>query len=148
MSNPQIVELVLEGSIPSKKNSRINTSDGKSFPSKDFVQWQKSALTQVRMQTQKRFYNPVSLEVIIYFATDARADLDNKLTSILDMLVEGMLLRDDKWQEVPMIAVQAAYRPKKAGAFIRLTELESDVMGAELEAVRAKRKPRNKLMVK
>jgi Holliday junction resolvase RusA-like endonuclease len=148
MSNPLIVELRLEGSIPSKKNSRINTRDGLSFPSKDFSNWQKSALTQVRMQTKHRFFKPVSLEVIVYFATDARADLDNKLTSILDMLVEGMVLRDDKWQEVPMISVQAAYRPKKAGAFIRLTELPADVMGAELEAVRAKRRPRNKLMVK
>lgn len=142
MSNPLIVELVLDGSIPSKKNSRINTSEGKSFPSKDFTQWQKTALTQVRMQTQKRFYNPASIEVIIYFATDAKADLDNKLTSILDMLVEAMVLRDDKWQQVPMIALQAEYRPRKAGAFIRLTELASDVMGAELEAVRAKRKPK------
>jgi len=148
MSNPLIVELVLDGSVPSKKNSRINTKDGKSFPSKAFADWQNDALKQVRIQTQKRFYKPVSLEVIIYFATDTRADLDNKLTSILDMLVEGMVLRDDKWQEVPMIAVQAAFRPKKAGAFVRLTELESDVMGAELEAVRAKRKPRKKLMVK
>lgn len=144
MSNPLTVEIRLEGSIPSKKNSRINTKDGLSFPSKDFVQWQKDALTQVRMQTQKRFFNPVSLEVIIYFASDARADLDNKLTSILDMLVEGLVLRDDKWQEVPMIALQAAYRPKKAGAFIRLTELPPDIMGAELEAVRAKRRPRKR----
>lgn len=52
-----------------------------------------------------------------------KADLDNRLTSILDMLVEALILRDDKWQDVPLIAVQAEYRKKEPGAFIRITEL-------------------------
>lgn len=124
MSNPKTVELVLTGSVPSKKNSRINRGDGKSFPSKKFVQWQVDALKQVRLQTHERFYAPVQAEVIIYFATLARADLDNRLTSILDMLVEGLVLRDDKWQDVPLMKVQAEYRKNQPGAFIRLTEVD------------------------
>lgn len=118
-----MIELVLEGSVPSKKNSRINRGDGMSFPSKAFVDWQIEALKQVRRQTRQRFYVPVSVEVIIYFGTNIRADLDNRLTSILDMLVEGLVLRDDKWQDVPLIAVQAEYRKRKPGAFVRITEL-------------------------
>lgn len=117
------VELILDGSVPSKKNSRINRGDGKSFPSKKFMQWQSDAITQIRMQSRVRFYKPVKLEVIIYFATLTRADLDNRLTSILDMLVEAMMLRDDKWQDVPLIIVQAEHRPRKPGAFIRITEM-------------------------
>lgn len=124
MSNPKTVELVLEGSTPSKKNSRINRGDGKSFPSKKFVQWQEDALTQVRIQTRERFYKPVAIEVIIYFATLTRADLDNRLTSILDMLVEALVLRDDKWQDVPLMKVQAEHRPRNPGAFIRITEVD------------------------
>lgn len=124
MSNLVTVELVLEGSIPSKKNSRINRGDGVSFPSKKFIQWQNDALRQIRMQSRHRFFKPVSAEVIIYFGTNGRADLDNRLTSILDMLVEGLMLRDDKWQDVPLIQVQAEYRKKHPGAFIRLTEIE------------------------
>ena len=142
MSPQKIVELVLEGSTPSKKNSRINRGDGMSFPSKKFADWQTYALQQVRVQTRERFYNPVSIEVIIYFGTDARADLDNRLTSILDMLVEGLVLRDDKWQDIPMIQLQAEYRPRKPGAFIRITELPPDILGPELAAARAKRKTR------
>lgn len=124
MSNPQIVELTLEGSVPSKKNSRINRRDGVSFPSTKFIQWQKDAIKQVLIQSRHRFYKPVSLELIVYFGTNIRADLDNRLTSILDMLVEALILRDDKWQDVPLIKVQADYRKNKPGAFIRLTELE------------------------
>lgn len=123
MLNQKTVELTLSGGVPSKKNSRINRGDGKSFPSKKFVQWQDDALNQVRLQTRQRFYVPVQIEVIIYFATLARADLDNRLTSILDMLVEGLVLRDDKWQDVPLMKVQAEHRPRAPGAFIRITEM-------------------------
>jgi Holliday junction resolvase RusA-like endonuclease len=119
-----MIELVLEGSVPSKKNQRINRGDGVSFPSKKFIQWQGDALKQVRIQTRQRFYVPVSVEVIIYFGTKVRADLDNRLTSILDMLVEALVLRDDKWQDVPRIAVQAEYRKGSPGAFVRISELE------------------------
>lgn len=141
----KIAEIVLAGSIPSKKNSRINRGDGMSFVSKAFKDWQNEALVEVRRQCRQRFLQPVSLEVIIYFSTDTRADLDNRLTSILDMLVEGMTLPDDKWQNVPLIKLQGEYRPRKPGAFIRITELEPGYLGAELEAARQKRKPKRPL---
>jgi len=123
MSNPQIVELTLEGNVPSKKNSRINRGDGMSFPSKKYVEWELDALKQTRLQTKVRFIKPVSIEVIVYFGTNIRADLDNRLTSILDMLVEGLVLKDDKWQDVPLMQAQAEHRPRNPGAFIRITEL-------------------------
>ena len=119
-----MIELVLEGSVPSKKNQRINRGDGVSFPSKKFVQWQSDALRQVRIQTRQRFLVPVGVEVIIYFGTKVRSDLDNRLSSILDMLVEALVLPDDKWQDVPRIAIEAEYRKGQPGAFIRLTEIE------------------------
>lgn len=121
MLNPKIVELVLEGNVPSKKNSRINTSSGRSFPSKNYSDWEAASIQQVRLQTRHRFFEPVHIEAIIYFGTLGRADLDNRLTSILDMLVEALVIRDDKWQDVPALAVQAEHRPQKPGAFIRIT---------------------------
>lgn len=123
MLNQKIVELTLRGNIPSKKNSRVNLSSGVSVPNNKFVQWQNDAIKQVRMQTRQRFFAPVSIELIVYFGTLGRADLDNRLTSILDMLVEALVLRDDKWQDVPMMQVQAEYRKKEPGAFLRITEL-------------------------
>jgi Holliday junction resolvase RusA-like endonuclease len=112
------------GAIPSKKNSRINRRDGMSFPSRDFTLWQKDALKQIRRQTRHRFLSPVAVEVIIYFGSLGRADLDNRLTSILDMLVEALVIKDDKWRLVPQMAIQADYRKNDPGAFIRLTEVE------------------------
>lgn len=123
MSSPKTVELQLEGNVPSKKNSRAFTRTGISVPNNKFIQWQNDALKQVRAQTRERFLKPVSVEVIVYFGTRGRADLDNRLTSILDMLVESLVLRDDKWQDVPLMKAQAEHRPRKPGAFIRIEEL-------------------------
>lgn len=142
MQKPRVATITLAGNVPSKKNSRINLKSGVSIPSKDFATWQNDSLKVVRTQTRERFFNPVSMEVIIYFGSDTRADLDNRLTSILDMLVDALVLRDDKWQDVPAIALQAEYRPRNPGAFIRITELPADYLGPELAATRAKRPKR------
>lgn len=117
--------LELEGNVPSKKNSRINTRSGLSLPSKAFEEWQSDAIKQVRIQTRARFYKPVSVEATIYFGTLARADVDNRLTSILDMLVEAFVLKDDKWQDVPQISARGEYRKGKPGATIKIAELEN-----------------------
>lgn len=140
MLNQKIVELRFTGNIPSKKNSRINTSDGRSFPSNKFTQWQNDAIIELRQQTRHRFFNPVSIEVIIYFSTDSRADLDNRLTSLLDMFVEALLLPDDKWQNIPIMKIQAEYRAKKPGAFVRIEEVGDAFFNEDLKLVRAKRK--------
>lgn len=138
------ITILLDGSIPSKKNSRINTRDGKSFPSKDFSKWQNDAMRQVRAQTRQRFYGLVQIELIIYFATLGRADTDNKVTSILDMLVEALVLKDDYWETVARTVYEAAYRPSKPGAFIRITELPPDFLGDEYLAAAAKRDRRKR----
>lgn len=120
-----MIELVLDGNVPSKKNSRVRTKSGSYIPNRNFYDWQNDALKQVSTQAKQIHLTNVSVEVIIYFGTNVRADLDNRLTSILDMLVEGMILRDDKWQDVPQLAVQAEYRKGAPGAFIRITELQN-----------------------
>lgn len=140
-----LIELVLDGSVPSKKNSRINTKDGKSFPSTKFTQWQSDTLKQVRAQTRQRFYGHVQIELILYFATLGKADTDNKVTSILDMLVEALVLKDDYWESVARTVYEAAYRPGNGGAFIRITELPPDFLGAEYLAAAAKRDRRKRL---
>lgn len=138
MSNQKTVELVFNGTIPSKKNSRINLKSGVSIPNNKFVQWQDDAIVELRRQTRHRFFKPVSMEVVIYFGTVGKADLDNKVTSLLDMFTEALLLADDKWQHVPIMKVQAEYRAGKPGAFVRLEELPDDYLGEEYAAAVAK----------
>ena len=118
-----MLKLELVGNIPSKKNQRINLRSGISIPSAKFTEWQTDALWQVRQQTRQRIFEPVAIDVTLYFATMRRADLDNRITSILDMLVEGLVLADDDWQHVPQITARAQYRKGEPGATVIITEL-------------------------
>lgn len=145
MLNQKTVELVLDGTIPSKKNSRVNTPDGKSFPSTKFTQWQNDAIVEVRRQSRHRFFGLVQIELILYFGTLGKADTDNKVTSILDMLVAAMMLKDDYWESVARTTYEAAYRPGKSGAFVRITQLPDDFLGEEYLAAAAKRDRRKRL---
>ena len=119
-----MLELVLDGNVPSKKNSRTNTRTGRSFPSKNFTEWQENAMKEVRVQTRARFYEPVRVDVVIYYGTLAEADSDNRLTSILDMLVACFVLPKDSWQRVPRGSFDSVYRKGKPGAYIKITETE------------------------
>lgn len=133
------LEIVLTGNIPSKKNSRIHTRTGVSLPNKAFYDWQTEAMKQVRFQTRERFLGVVQIELIIYFATLGRADTDNKVTSILDMLVEALVLKDDYWESVARTVYEAAYRQNDPGAFVRITELPYNFLGDEYLAAATKR---------
>lgn len=130
-----MIGLVLEGNVPSKKNSRARTRSGASIPNKRFVQWQESALWQVRAQTRQRFLMPVQVDAIIYFGTHVRADVDNRLTSILDMLVEGVVLPDDAYQNVVSGRAIGVYRKGQPGAFIRIKEIDQAVLESEIEQI-------------
>ena len=120
---PQQLEIVLNGNVPSKKNSRVRTRSGSYIPSKEFADWQVDAMWQVRQQTRERFFKPVCVDVTIIFGRKSKSDLDNRLTSILDMLVEALILRDDRYEYVPQMSARAEYRKNEPGAIIRITEV-------------------------
>lgn len=144
MSQNDIVEIHLEGRVATKKNSRARTAAGDSIPSKDYQDWHKVAMQQVRLQTRQRIYGHVMIEAIIYFGTLGRADTDNKITSILDMLVDAMVLPDDYWESVAKTSYEAAYRPGNPGAFVRITKLPPDFFGQEYLEAAAKRDKRKR----
>lgn len=142
------VSIILAGNVPAKKNSRINRYDGKSFPSRAFSDWQETAIKNVHIQTREHFTGHVMVEFIFYFGTLGRADTDNKVTSILDMLVKAGVLPDDYWESVSKTSYEAAYRPGKPGAFIRITPLPDDFFGVEYKEASAKRDKRKRSVLR
>lgn len=104
----------LTGSISSKKNSRINTvRNGRvlSFPNKSYTQKLKGFIQEIQTQWVGK---PIDVPCIISFEfytphdswskellntgkiTNFKgADIDNKVTSVLDILVTGGFLKDD-----------------------------------------------------
>ena len=88
-------QLTIKGRCPSKKNSRINTRSGRSFPSKKYKEWHEQASWQ--LYTQEKPLNVEHCTVELYFhAPDKRRwDLTNKAESIMDLLVDNGILKDD-----------------------------------------------------
>ena len=109
--------IVITGETPSKKNSRINTRSGRSFPSKRYTDWLDSALFQLVDQIADfrrngkllAFERGLELTVTFYHGDLKRRDSDNQLSSILDMLVDAQVIPDDNWEILPVKHIFDAY---------------------------------------
>ncbi len=91
------MKLVITGRTPSKKNSRINTRSGRSFPSAKYTEWHKDASRQVAGSPALTVPGMIFK---FWLPDNRRTDLNNKAASILDMLVDNGILEDDCWQIV------------------------------------------------
>lgn len=92
--------MVLQGNIPSKKNSRVLAKvRGRmiNVPSKRYKDWHKEATAQLQGELPL-FDKPCRLTVQFWFENNRRTDMDNKLASIVDWLQDIGVLADDRWQ--------------------------------------------------
>ena len=113
----------LSGSVPSKKNSRINTRSGRSFPSKAFTEWHKQAELELQAQGIQSFKKPVRIHADFFFENNIRRDLDNRVTSVLDLFTDLGILEDDRWQCVPEIKITGQLDKGNPHAVIEIKEL-------------------------
>ena len=95
------MNLILKGTVPSKKNSRINLKDGRSFPSKNYTEWHKVQSGELMVwKNQHSINRPFGYTrmVLSFYPRDERiADLTNKAESVMDLLVDNRILKDDNW---------------------------------------------------
>ena len=107
MNNKRECTIILQGETPSKKNSRINTRSGRSFPSKRYVKWHNDAIEQIcKQQMTGKILSigndkQAKLTAVFYHGDYKRRDSDNQLSSILDTLVDAGVLVDDCWSVIP-----------------------------------------------
>ena len=104
------MKITIRGRIPSKKNSRINTRSGRSFPSSKYKAWHKDASLQILnapKQTQK------NVVLTFYMPDNRRCDLTNKAESVMDLLVDNGIFDDDAWQVTGDVHLKSAGIDKK-----------------------------------
>lgn len=130
MSNQKTASLTIKlaTNIPSKKNSRINLRNGISIPSKAYREWHDEAVVMSKIQAAKQDWamkqgDRAKITGIIYCATLRKTDIDNKLSSFLDMIVDANIIPDDNWQTIPEITIKADYRKGQPGAEFVITML-------------------------
>ena len=110
-----VYTIILTGETPSKKNSRINTKSGRSFPNARYMRWHNEAVEQIYALQLKGKIQPIAqnsrvkLTVTFYHGDLKRRDSDNQLSSILDTLVDAGILSDDNWQVIPQKEIFDAY---------------------------------------
>jgi Holliday junction resolvase RusA-like endonuclease len=122
--------ITLQGETPSKKNSRINTRSGRSFPSKRYTEWHSSAMLQIMHQQKQADYSfdveeneTVKLIITFYHGDYRRRDSDNQLSSILDLLVDMGILLDDSWRIVPQKEIIDKYEKDNPHCTIEFRKL-------------------------
>lgn len=91
------MKIIINGSTPSKKNSKIISCFGnrpRLFPSAKYSEWHKNALLQLKGEKVIK-KNKITLTFIA--GDNRKFDLTNKAESIMDTLVDAGLLEDDNY---------------------------------------------------
>lgn len=99
----------MKGHIVSKKNSKqVFVRNGRVIvlPSKAYRIWEDDALWQIKAQRVQPVDGPVSLKMALWAKDLRSSDLENKVSSVQDMLVKAGVLPDDDWKSVPKIEAE------------------------------------------
>lgn len=98
-----LFSMFFEGTIPSKKNSRFVAAKANriiNIPSEKHRAWHKLYFPQVLAKRPDRPLEGVSISFYFAFPDYKRRDTDNAETSILDLLVDASIIKDDNWRVV------------------------------------------------
>lgn len=123
-----MLEITLEGIIPSKKNSKRIVGRGKRMfiiSSKNYLEWEKEKANEIYGQLDEitAITTPVRLSITFSSATKRKWDLSNKVESIQDLFVKVGILEDDNWSIVQELEVSFIPELKKDLAVISISPL-------------------------
>lgn len=106
-----ISNYVLTGETPSKKNSRIGLRNGKNIPSERYQKWKKAKHIELLHQgiLCPPLDKPLTIEFFFHHSDNRTRDTDNQISSILDLLKDAKVIKDDNWQIVKRISAEALY---------------------------------------
>ena len=122
------MRIELKGETPSKKNSRINTRSGRSFPNQRYVKWHDMVVSELHFLIMKKQLEmipkdtQISLTVTFIHGDQKRRDSDNQLSSILDTLVDANILPDDNWKIIPEKHIYDKYEKNNPHCVIEIKE--------------------------
>lgn len=100
------MKFTISGNCPSKKNNRIITFKGNrpfSIPSNNYRKWHDLAMSELMVKRIQRVDNIASIAMTFYPGSKRLGDLDNKASSVLDLLKTRDIIQDDNWHCVPRL---------------------------------------------
>ena len=105
--------LTIPGNTPSQKNRKIisvNRSTGRPFlrTAPKEKAWREMAVLE--LSSQFRGYRvtdyPIDLNIVFWYDSERRHDLDNAASSVMDALVEAGVIEDDAMKFVSCLTLQ------------------------------------------
>ena len=102
------ISFQISSPIPSKKNSRVVLKNGVNIPSREFRSWHRRHIDDLKKIKASHgvFTCPVSVSLGIAFGDRRRRDLDNALTSVMDLVKDSGLIVDDDWVHVTRVCCE------------------------------------------
>lgn len=99
--------LVVKGNVKAKKNNKqmmLNRRTGKMFPMTDpkTTEYMADVVKQLKDQFKgmKITEYPISVQLVFYYPTKHRKDLDNSASTILDCMTKAGVIEDDDVKHV------------------------------------------------
>ncbi|MBQ0111945.1 MAG: RusA family crossover junction endodeoxyribonuclease [Bacteroidales bacterium] len=124
------IKFVIDKETPSKKNSRINLRNGISIPSKRYKDWHDYAAILVVKQKIEQGIEQITssckMQFVFTHGDLRRRDSDNGVSSIMDLLVDCKILKDDNWQIVESYSVKNCYNKGKPCCEIIIEVIEEE----------------------
>jgi Holliday junction resolvase RusA-like endonuclease len=123
-----IYDFVIHGETPSKKNSRINTRSGRSFPNKRYSEWHKNAMNELFAETfnlrnEEKANLPIKqceIKLTFIHGDLRKRDSDNGTSSIFDTLKDSGIIIDDNWQVIKRYEVSNDFEKNKPCCMIHI----------------------------
>ena len=110
-----MITFTLKGEVPSKKNNYRISKNGGLYKDEKVVFWEENAKADILEQHIPHLACKFLVHIILRFSRDR--DLDNAVTSILDLLQQAKVLDNDK-NVMEILAKKE--RSKKPGALVEI----------------------------
>lgn len=97
------MNLTLNGQVIAKKNARqlfVRNGRMMNIPSKLYREWEEDCLNQIAHTYRGQAEGQVIIIVEFYHKDLRKRDIDNELSSVLDLLVKAELIPDDSCEVV------------------------------------------------
>lgn len=120
---------IITGETPAKKNSRIVLKDGRNIPGGRHRKWHAAAMAELKAQLMlmedeapRGIESETRIRMTFYHGDNRRRDSDNGASSILDLLTDCGIIRDDKWQIVRLLEIRNFYEKGNPHCTVEIDE--------------------------
>ena len=119
---------IITGETPAKKNSRTVLKGGRNIPSERYRKWHTAAMIEINSQLlllkKEEAAMPIEREIRIrmtfWHGDNRRRDSDNGASSVLDLLTDCKVIKDDKWQIVRLLEIRNFYEKSNPRCLVEI----------------------------